>query len=401
MLLFGPAAELGDAGPGIEVIDAPLSIAKEANPAAAARANPESSIVRAAQAVAGGRRRRARLGGRDRRRARRRPVQHQARPRHPAPRARRAAAGPGRAGHARSTSAPTPRCAPSTSSSSPSWARRSRRSCTASTNPRVALLSVGEEATRGTPLTIDVHARLTAARGLNFVGNIEGHALVEGSADVVVTDGFTGNVTLKVMEGVSDKMIALLQRDRDLQRAARRPAACSCARRCARFATRSRPRSPAAPTCSGLRKIGVVGHGRFTSRGFAHAILLAARGVTGDVVGRTHDALERAGALRKPGAGAVRERLYRVRAMTRDEVFAMVQAHLVDELEVDPARIDDSTNFRVDLEADSLDLYTLVQELEDSYGVKMTDEQAAKIVTVGQAVDFVLAHAAVHEPSES
>ena len=86
--------------------------------------------------------------------------------------------------------------------------------------------------------------------------------------------------------------------------------------------------------------------------------------------------------------------------MTREEVFALVQAHLVDELEIDPARIDDSTNFRVDLEADSLDLYTLVQELEDSYGVKMSDEQAAKIVTVGQAVDFVLANAAVHETSE-
>ena len=86
--------------------------------------------------------------------------------------------------------------------------------------------------------------------------------------------------------------------------------------------------------------------------------------------------------------------------MTRDEVFAMVQAYLVDELEVDPARIDDSTNFRVDLEADSLDLYTLVQELEDSYGVKMTDEQAAKIATVGQAVDFVVQHAVVPEPSE-
>jgi acyl carrier protein len=79
----------------------------------------------------------------------------------------------------------------------------------------------------------------------------------------------------------------------------------------------------------------------------------------------------------------------------------MVQAHLVDELEIDPARIDESTNFRVDLEADSLDLYTLVQELEDSFGVKMTDEQAARIATVGQAVDFVLGHAVIIEPSES
>ena len=79
--------------------------------------------------------------------------------------------------------------------------------------------------------------------------------------------------------------------------------------------------------------------------------------------------------------------------MTREEVFTLIQAHLADELEVDPARIEDSTRFREDLEADSLDLYTLVQELEDSYGVKMSDEEAARISTVGQAVDFVVARA--------
>jgi acyl carrier protein len=78
--------------------------------------------------------------------------------------------------------------------------------------------------------------------------------------------------------------------------------------------------------------------------------------------------------------------------MTREEVFSLIQSHLADELEVGPARIDESTRFKEDLEADSLDLYTLVQELEDSYGVKMTDEQAARILTVGQAVDFVVAH---------
>ena len=75
--------------------------------------------------------------------------------------------------------------------------------------------------------------------------------------------------------------------------------------------------------------------------------------------------------------------------MTREEVFSLIQSHLADELEVDPARIDDSTRFKEDLEADSLDLYTLVQELEDSYGVKMSDEQAASILTVGQAVDLL------------
>src|SRR5919199_1312257 len=55
--------------------------------------------------------------------------------------------------------------------------------------------------------------------------------------------------------------------------------------------------------------------------------------------------------------------------MTRDEVFALIQSHLADELELDPARVNEDTRFREDLEADSLDLYTLVQELEDSYGV--------------------------------
>jgi acyl carrier protein len=79
--------------------------------------------------------------------------------------------------------------------------------------------------------------------------------------------------------------------------------------------------------------------------------------------------------------------------MTREEVFSLIRAHLADELEVDPARIEDGTRFREDLGADSLDLYTLVQELEDSYGVRMSDEEAARITTVGQAVDFVVAHA--------
>jgi acyl carrier protein len=77
--------------------------------------------------------------------------------------------------------------------------------------------------------------------------------------------------------------------------------------------------------------------------------------------------------------------------MNREQIFARIRDHLVDELELDPAVITEATRFREDLDADSLDLYTLVQELEDTYGVVMSDEQAAEILTVGQAVDFVLA----------
>ncbi len=79
--------------------------------------------------------------------------------------------------------------------------------------------------------------------------------------------------------------------------------------------------------------------------------------------------------------------------MTREEVFTLIQDHLADELDADRAKIGEQTRFKEDLEADSLDLYTLVQELEDSYGVTMTDEQAAGITTVGMAIDFVLEHA--------
>jgi acyl carrier protein len=84
--------------------------------------------------------------------------------------------------------------------------------------------------------------------------------------------------------------------------------------------------------------------------------------------------------------------------MTRDEVLSYVRAHLADELELDPARVQEGTRFKEDLEADSLDLYSLVQELEDTYGVRMSDDEAARITTVGQAVDFVLANVATREP---
>jgi acyl carrier protein len=67
-----------------------------------------------------------------------------------------------------------------------------------------------------------------------------------------------------------------------------------------------------------------------------------------------------------------------------------VRAHLAAELEVDGERISDATRFREDLDADSLDLYELVMELEDSYGIKVSEEEAARIETVGNAVDFVL-----------
>ena len=79
--------------------------------------------------------------------------------------------------------------------------------------------------------------------------------------------------------------------------------------------------------------------------------------------------------------------------MTREEILDLVRSHLSSELEIEPARVEENTRFKEDLDADSLDLVTLVVELEDTYGVRIPDEEAARIVSVGQAVDYILAHA--------
>jgi acyl carrier protein len=79
--------------------------------------------------------------------------------------------------------------------------------------------------------------------------------------------------------------------------------------------------------------------------------------------------------------------------MTRDDILTLVRDHLAEELEVDPGRIGEGTRFKEDLDADSLDLYELVMELEDRYGISVSEEQAATIETVGDAVSFVVEHA--------
>jgi glycerol-3-phosphate acyltransferase PlsX len=171
--------------------------------------------------------------------------------------------------------------------------------------PRVALLSNGEEPTKGTPDLLSAHEQLagTGGNGLNFVGNIEGTQVTASVADVVVMDGFTGNITLKLIEGVSGRTMRAI-RDAAMSSPRAKLGGWLLAPAVRRLREEIDPEGPGGAYMLGLRQLGVVAHGRFTRRGFARAIEVAARGVQEDVIGATRTALTKAGALRPPRAAS-------------------------------------------------------------------------------------------------
>jgi glycerol-3-phosphate acyltransferase PlsX len=301
VLLFGPAGEIGEMPEGVEVVDAPVSIAKAEDPVRAARSTPEASIVQAARAVAAGRAQALVCAGGT---------------------GAALAAGTFNVKRARgiyrpALAIPLPvphRPVTLLDVGASSEARREHivqfafmgaalaRVVLGIQSPRVGLLSNGEESGRGSALVLESHAELAqrAADGLDafeFVGNVEGGDLMGGVADVVVTDGFTGNVALKLMEAVSQTMLgavreaAMSSTKAKLGGALLRPALRS-------FRDQIDPEANGGAYLLGLRRLGVVPHGRFTRTGFAQAIMRAEQGAREDLVGQTQRALERAGALR-------------------------------------------------------------------------------------------------------
>jgi glycerol-3-phosphate acyltransferase PlsX len=311
VLLFGPAEALGEAPPGVEIVDAPVSIAKAQDPVRAARTTPEASIVQATRAVAEGRAQALVCAG-----------------------ATGAALAAGTFNIKRARGIYRPALAiplpvpehPVTllDVGASAEARREHlvqfafmgaalaRTVLGVPAPRVGLLSNGEEAGRGSALVLEAHAELreramNSRAGLDmfeFVGNVEGGDIVSGCADVIVTDGFTGNIALKLMEGVSQTMLDAI-----------RAAAMSSSKaklgglllRGALGGVRAQidPEASGGAYLLGLRRLGVVPHGRFKRAGFAGAIMRADRGAREDVVAQTHAALEQAGALkRSPMSGS-------------------------------------------------------------------------------------------------
>jgi glycerol-3-phosphate acyltransferase PlsX len=152
------------------------------------------------------------------------------------------------------------------------------------TNPEVRLLSIGEEPEKGNQLVLEAHELLRAS-DLNFQGNTEGRDLLSGAADVVVTDGFTGNVTLKLLEGTILTILDAFRAEITATPTGKlgglliRPAA-------RRLRHRLDPDTFGGAYLLGLRGLAVVAHGNSSRTAIANAIRLAARGVEHDVVGR-------------------------------------------------------------------------------------------------------------------
>ena len=306
VILFGPAAELGAPSEGVEIVDAPVSIAKAADPARAVRATPEASIVQAVEAVASGRADALVSGGST---------------------GAALAASLFRWKRARGVHRPALAIvvpvpgspfllldAGANVSVRPEHLVQFAHMGAAFMEvvmgverPRVALLSNGEEASKGPEDVVAANATLSAAGGrdIEFIGNVEGFAIGKGVCDVLVADGFSGNIALKVMEGTSD---VLLRSVRTAAMSSTRSKLGGLLLRPALRGLRDQidPEAHGGAVLLGLRHLGVVPHGSFSARGFASAIEVAARGVREDVLGRTHERLSEAGALRRsePSAAA-------------------------------------------------------------------------------------------------
>jgi phosphate acyltransferase len=302
VILFGPAAELA-AGPGIEVVDAPVSIAKAPDPARAARSTPDASIVQAVEAVASGRADALVSGGST---------------------GAALAAGLFEIKRARgihrpalAVLVPVPGAPFLLLDAGANVAVRPEHLVQFAhmgaafselvlgvEHPRVALLSNGHEPDRGPEVVVAAHRALAERPGgLEFVGNVEGFAIGAGSADVIVADGYAGNVALKVMEGTSAALFAAVRRAAlSSQRSKLGGALLRPALR--QLRDELDPQEQGGAFLLGLRRLGVVPHGSFGARGFQRAIELAARGVREDLVTRTHERLVEAGAVRGVEASA-------------------------------------------------------------------------------------------------
>jgi glycerol-3-phosphate acyltransferase PlsX len=165
--------------------------------------------------------------------------------------------------------------------------------------PRVGLLSIGEEAVKGSEAVLAAHALLRETPG--FAGNVEGRDVPSGTVDVVVTDGFTGNVVLKTMEGTASFLLGEV-RAAVASTLPGRIGGLLVRAPMRRMRERIDPDSYGGAVLLGVRGLAVIGHGNATGRGIANAVRMAARGTRENLVSQFAAALVQEGAERPSAA---------------------------------------------------------------------------------------------------
>ena len=169
-------------------------------------------------------------------------------------------------------------------------------------SPEVRLLSIGEEDEKGNQLTIESHRLLREDSSLNFGGNAESRDLLRGAADVIVTDGFTGNIALKLLEGGVKELLDLLREEISATTTGKlgglliRPAA-------RRIRKRLDPETYGGAYLLGLNGLAVIAHGNSGRRAIANAIETAARGVEHRVAERLAESLPERERGQEPAVG--------------------------------------------------------------------------------------------------
>jgi glycerol-3-phosphate acyltransferase PlsX len=298
-LLFGPESEIrqviaADEG-GIQVVDAPVGISNREEPARAVRATPDASIVQAARAVAEGRAD-ALVSAGSTGAALAASLLHIKRL-------------PGVYRPAVAVLLPLPvgqvllldvganvEVRPEHLVQFAHMGSAFSERVLGTERPRIGLLSVGEEPEKGTPDVVAAHEQL-AGGDLNFIGNVEGTGLAAGECDVVVTDGFTGNVALKLMEGTARTIVRAI-RDAARSSAFSKLGGLLLKPKLSGLRNRIDPERVGGAYLLGLRGLVVICHGSSSRRAITSAIGMASRGVEERIVQKTSEALAAAGVLR-------------------------------------------------------------------------------------------------------
>ena len=257
--------------------------------------------------------------------------------------------------------------------------------------PRVGLINIGAESEKGNALVKETFPLMEKAP-YNFIGNVEARDITADQADVLVCDGFTGNVVMKFMEGVAGTLMGIIKKEMmaDLRG--------KIAGLIAKPAFRRVKKMMDYTEVGGAPLLGVQGnvvkaHGSSNAHAFACAIGQVIRMADGHVVEVIEQGVaatqEECISPAKPGISIDSFRNYKEETTM---IFEAVKSMIAKQLKVDEATITADSRLIEDLKADSANVMVMIMDLEDKYGIMVEDDQIMKLKTVGDVVSYIEAH---------